>query len=95
MIAGDANGNGTIKYNLAGNDRALIYSRIGGGNINTTVNGYYNEDINMNGIVKYNLAGNDRAIIYQSIGGGSINLTVSSQVPTDKGGNKPQFIRQN
>ena len=81
MQAGDVNGDGVVKYNLVGNDRALIYSRIGGGNVNATVSGYYNEDVNLDGVVKYNLGNNDRALIYQTIGGGNVNDTVLTQVP--------------
>jgi hypothetical protein len=81
MWAGDVNGNGQLKYNLGGNDRALILSRIGGTNINATVLGYYSEDVNLNGQVKYNLGSNDRAIILSNIGGSNINATRSTQVP--------------
>ncbi len=81
MYAGDVNGDGVIKYNLGGNDRAVIYARIGGGSINSSKSGYFNEDVNLDGVVKYNLGNNDRAIIYQNIGGSSINLSISSQVP--------------
>lgn len=81
MWAGDVNGNGQLKYNLGGNDRASILSRIGGTNINATVLGYYPEDVNLNGQVKYNLGSNDRAIILSNIGGSNINATRSTQVP--------------
>ena len=81
MIAGDVNQDGVVKYNLRGNDRALIYARIGGGLVNTTVRGYYPEDVNLDGIVKYNLGGSDRAIIYVNIGSGAVNATVSTKVP--------------
>lgn len=81
MWAGDVTGDGVIKYNLAGNDRAPILVRIGGTNINNTVSGYYSEDVNLDGIVKYNLGGNDRAIILINIGGANINATRTTQVP--------------
>jgi hypothetical protein len=81
MWAGDVNGNGQVKYNLGGNDRSLILTRVGGTNINATVSGYYDEDVSMNGQVKYNLGGNDRSIILTNIGGTSINATRNSQVP--------------
>jgi len=81
MWAGDVNGDGTVKYNLSGNDRAPILIRVGGTNINATVTGYYSEDVNLDGTVKYNLSGNDRAIILQNIGGTNINATRSTQVP--------------
>ena len=81
LWAGDVNGDGTVKYNLSGNDRVLIYAKIGGGDVNATISGYYNEDVNLDGIVKYNLSNNDRALIYGAIGGGDVNATVSTQVP--------------
>ena len=81
MIAGDVNQDGIVKYNLGGNDRALIYVRIGGGIVNNTVSGYYPEDVNLDGVVKYNLGDNDRGIIYVNIGSGAVNATVSTKVP--------------
>jgi hypothetical protein len=86
MWAGDANGDGTIKYNGENNDRALVYVRIGGGSVNQTINGYFAEDVNLSGTVVYNGADgsnsfNDRGKIYDSIGGQSVNTTVSTQVP--------------
>jgi hypothetical protein len=81
MWAGDVSGNGQLRYNLGGNDRLPILTRIGGTNINATVNGYYSEDVNMNGQVRYNLGGNDRLIILTNIGGTNINATRNSQVP--------------
>ncbi|MCK5573930.1 MAG: fibronectin type III domain-containing protein, partial [Bacteroidetes bacterium] len=82
MYAGDVNPDGTLKYNLAGNDRALILTAIGRTNVNATVTGYYIEDVNLDGIVKYNLAGNDRAIILTNIGGTNVNATKSTLVPS-------------
>ena len=81
MYDGDVNGNGTVKYNLSGNDRVLIYAKIGGGDVNATISGYYNEDVNLDGVVKYNLSNNDSALIYGTIGAGDVNATVSTQVP--------------
>jgi SprB repeat len=71
MWSGDINGNGEIRYNNAGNDRALILTKLGG-LINLSLPGYNNEDANMDGFVKYNGAGNDRSIILINLNG-SIN----------------------
>lgn len=81
MWAGDVNGDGVIKYNLANNDRALILQRIGGSDINAAVSGYYPEDLNLDGTVKYNLTNNDRAMILVNLGGDNINATKQTQVP--------------
>jgi regulator of sirC expression with transglutaminase-like and TPR domain len=91
LAAGDVNGSGTIVYNGAdgiqpSNDRGQIYIRVGGGNVNVTVTGYYNEDANLSGTVVYNGADgsyptNDRGMIYHSIGGGNVNVVRSNQVP--------------
>lgn len=77
MWTGDVVKDGILKYNLANNDRAAIYTAIGGGSQNATVTGYRVEDVNLDGIVKYNLANNDRAIIYTNIGGSSQNATIT------------------
>ena len=81
MCAGDVTANGIVKYNLGGNDRLPILTRVGGTNVNATVAGYYPEDVNMNGTVKYNLGGNDRLIILQVIGGTNVNATRPTKVP--------------
>jgi hypothetical protein len=75
------NGDGVVEYTNPGNDRALVYARIGGASFNAIVSGYFNEDVNMDGIVRYTIANNDRVMIYLTIGGESFNATVSSQVP--------------
>ncbi len=77
MWAGDINQDGDIKYNLSDNDRALIYTAIGGASQNSTITGYRIEDLNLDGIVKYNLSDNDRALMYVSIGGASQNAKIS------------------
>lgn len=69
MWSGDVNGNGELKYNGSGNDRAIILGAIGGVNPSPTIFGYHNSDVNMNGEVKYNGSGNDRALILGNIGG--------------------------
>ena len=81
MWAGDVNGDGTLKYNLSNNDRALILQEIGGSDINAVISGYYPEDVNMDGTVKYNLSNNDRAKLLINIGGTDINAIRTSQVP--------------
>jgi PKD-like domain/Bacterial Ig-like domain (group 2) len=68
MWAGDATGNGQIRYNGGGNDRSAILTLLSN-NTAGSVNGYYNEDINMNGQVRYNGGGNDRSIILTNLGG--------------------------
>ena len=68
-------------YNRTNNDRLLIYNRIGNAGYNTTVSGYYPEDINMDGIVMYNRTNNDRLLIYNVIGNAGYNTTRSTQVP--------------
>jgi hypothetical protein len=81
MFAGDVNGNGVIKISGAGNDKDLIYVRIGSGSVGAIRTGYWNEDTNMNGQVKLSGVSNDANNIYANIGGGSVGPTRSSRVP--------------
>jgi PKD-like domain/Bacterial Ig-like domain (group 2) len=69
MWAGDATGNGQIRYNNQNNDRSAILNFLSGISSSSSLPGYYKEDINMNGIVKYNGGGNDRSIILSNLGG--------------------------
>lgn len=71
MWAGDASGDGRIKYNGSGNDRGLILTRLNGVQA-AQVSGYYSEDINMDGRVKYNGLGNDRAVILSNLNGNQV-----------------------
>lgn len=81
LWAGDATGNGQLRYIGTGNDPAAILARIGGGDITATVTGYFGEDSGMNGVVQYSGAGNDRAIILRNIGGVAPSVTRNAQVP--------------
>jgi hypothetical protein len=78
LWAGDVSGNGELKFSGSGNDRGLIYSLIGGGDVTLTINGYYKEDVNLNKQVKFSGSGNDRGILYQNIGGGDVTLTLKT-----------------
>jgi hypothetical protein len=69
VYAGDAIGDGVLRYSGAGNDRDRLLSRIGGVIPTATTVGYYPEDINMDGVVRYSGASNDRDVILQNIGG--------------------------
>lgn len=69
LWAGDANGDGSIRYTGFSNDRDLILQAIGGTVPTNTVSGYHQEDLNMDGIIKYTGVANDRDIILQNIGG--------------------------
>jgi hypothetical protein len=81
LWAGDVSGNGVVKYSGSANDRSPILTRIGGGDLTLTVNGYHPEDVNMNGAVKYSGSANDRSIILQTVGGADMTATRSTKVP--------------
>jgi len=66
MWAGDANGDGQIKYTNASNDRAIILGRLNSV-LTSVASGYFNEDLNLDGIVKYTNANNDRSIILSNL----------------------------
>ena len=69
LWAGNARGDGDIKYSGPNNDRDAILTAIGGTIPTSTVNGYLREDCNMDGVVKYTGPANDRDIILVNIGG--------------------------
>lgn len=81
MLCGDVDGNGTMKYTGAGNDRDPILVAIGGTQPNNSIAGYRREDINLDGLVRYTGAGNDRDPILVNVGGTTPNGTRAAQLP--------------
>ena len=75
---GDANGDGTVKYVGADNDRDPVLVAIGGTVPTNTTNGYLPTDVNMDGTVKYVGASNDRDPMLITIGG-SVPTAVRAQ----------------
>ncbi len=81
LYAGDVNGDGTIRYTNAPNDRDPILGKIGGVVPTATVPGYWPEDVNLDGVVKYTNAANDREPILTNIGGVVPTNTRVQQLP--------------
>ena len=82
LWAGDATGDGTLKYTGAGNDRDPILTAIGGSTPNAVVTNVYDRrDTNLDGVIKYTGAGNDRDIILTNVGSTTPNGTRVQQLP--------------
>lgn len=81
LWAGDATGNGVVKYTGSANDRDPILTAIGGSVPTATITGYRREDITMDGTVKYAGGSNDRDVILQVIGGTVPTATHAAQLP--------------
>lgn len=81
LWAGDATGNGAVKYTGTANDRDPILTAIGGNVPTSTITGYRREDITMDGTVKYAGGANDRDVILQVIGGTVPTATRTAQLP--------------
>ncbi len=81
LWAGDANGNGQVKYTGSGNDRDPLLLLVGNVTPNSEVLGYYRQDVNMDGRVRYTGSGNDRDRILLAVGGSTPNAVRTAQVP--------------
>ncbi len=82
LWAGDASGNGVLKYTGSGNDRDPILVAVGSTTPNNVAtNAYDRRDINMDGTVKYTGTGNDRDIILTNVGSTTPNNTRAEQLP--------------
>ena len=82
LWAGDATGNGVLKYTGSGNDRDPIL--IAGGSTtpnNVLTNQYSRLDTNLDGSVKYTGSANDRDIILTNVGSTTPNNTRMQQLP--------------
>jgi hypothetical protein len=82
LWAGDATGNGQVRYTGSGNDRDPILLAVGGTTPNSTVSNVYDRrDTNLNGTIKYTGSGNDRDIILTNVGSSTPNATRTQQLP--------------
>jgi len=79
---GDANGDGEIAYNGAGNDRSAVLTEVGVGTPgNTVLDSYSANDVNMDGDVIYNGAGSDRSSILTVVGVSTPGVVYSAHIP--------------
>ena len=82
LWAGDATGNGQLRYTGAGNDRDPILTAIGGTTPNNMVSNVYDRrDTNLDGVIKYTGTGNDRDVILINVGSTTPNSTRIQQLP--------------
>ena len=82
LWAGDATGNGQLKYTGSGNDRDPILIAVGSTTPNATViNVYDRRDTNLDGVIKYTGSANDRDIILTNVGSTTPNNTRGQQLP--------------
>ena len=82
LWAADTNGDGTLKYTGASNDRDPILTAIGGTTPNNTLGNQYSRlDVNLDGVVKYTGANNDRDPILTNVGSTTPNNTRTQQLP--------------
>ncbi len=82
LWAGDATGNGTLKYTGTGNDRDPILTAVGSTTPNNTLSNVYDRrDTNLDGVIKYTGTANDRDIILINVGSTTPNNTRIQQLP--------------
>ncbi len=82
LWAGDATGNGTLKYTGSTNDRDPLLLAVGSTTPNATVpNVYDRRDTNLDGVIKYTGTANDRDIILTNVGSTTPNNTRTQQLP--------------
>ena len=82
LWAGDATGNGQLRYTGAANDRDPLLTAVGSTTPNNTVSNVYDRrDTNLDGVIKYTGAANDRDIILTNVGSTTPNNTRTQQLP--------------
>lgn len=81
LWAGDPTRDNSVRYTGSGNDRDPILVKIGGTTPNSTVAGYFQEDVNLDGLVKYTGASNDRDPVLVNVGSTTPNNVRLQQLP--------------
>ncbi|MGN6604637.1 MAG: hypothetical protein ACTHK8_19420 [Ginsengibacter sp.] len=67
LWAGNANGDGKVKYTGPSNDKDFLLSTILGGSTTSRVSAYSNGDFNMDGVVKYSSPNNDKDFLLSQV----------------------------
>lgn len=82
MRSGNASGldDGSVSYTGTQNDRDAILVRLAG-NVNSTITGYYAEDLDLDGTVSYTGANNDREVVLNSLPENDVNSVGLEQLP--------------
>ncbi|MBE7170350.1 MAG: zinc metalloprotease [Williamsia sp.] len=81
LRAGDANGDGRIRYNGSSNDKNAVLSKVGLNTSNNILPQYDRTDINLDGKIRYNGAANDKNEILKSAGLSTPNRVITEQIP--------------
>lgn len=81
LRAGDANGDGRIRYNGSANDKNAVLSKVGLSTSNNVLPLYDRTDINLDGKVRYNGAANDKNEILKAAGLSTPNRVITEQIP--------------
>ncbi|PSK95003.1 hypothetical protein [Taibaiella chishuiensis] len=79
LIAGNANGNGNVRYNSTANDRDAILNYLGFNEIGFIMGVYTPADVNLDGNVRYNGAANDRDFLLEMLNFNEIGF-ISQQI---------------
>lgn len=69
LIPGDANSNGSIRYNSTANDKDAVLMFLGGDAGGTSFNVYTPTDLNLDGVVRFNGTDADRDVILRTLNG--------------------------
>ncbi len=81
LYTGNAKLDAQLKYTGSNNDRDPILVRVGSTTPNTTVAGYFIEDVTLNGVVSYTGTVNDRDPILVNVGSTTPNNMRAEQLP--------------
>jgi uncharacterized delta-60 repeat protein len=82
MWAGDATGNGVVKYTGTTNDRDPLLVAVGSTTPNNALTGQYSRlDTNLDGVVKYTGSANDRDVILTTVGSTTPANSRTQQLP--------------
>jgi hypothetical protein len=76
MWAGDANGDGIVKFSGPSNDQSVLIGVLGTANLGMSKSGYYGSDLNLDGQVKFSGPSNDRSILIGLLGTSALETKV-------------------
>ncbi len=83
LWAGDANGDGVVKFSGANNDKNVVLGVVGLNNVTNVVSGYNIADVNLSGTTTFSGVSNDKNLVLATVGLSNTTRIIQTHVPSN------------
>ncbi len=83
LWAGDANGDGAVKFSGANNDKNVVLGVVGLNNVTNIISGYNMADVNLSGTTTFSGVRNDKNVVLATVGLSNVTTIIQTHVPSN------------